>query len=118
MWRIGDCPAFLSRGFDAGYRAEGKGAHWVKKTPGWRVELVERPKKPAPEGVSMRWAKEWAEEGVAVDRQRLLPPSAWWCCLKEVGAGADAVVDRPTKEDEQRPKRSCVRAGKRWCTLP
>jgi putative transposase len=36
---------------DAGYRGEDKGADWVRKTLGWSVELVERPKKPAPEGV-------------------------------------------------------------------
>ena len=34
---------------DAGYRGEGKGADWVKRTLGWSVDLVERPKKPAPE---------------------------------------------------------------------
>jgi putative transposase len=38
---------------DAGYRGEGKGAEWVKKTLGWSVDLVERPKKPAPEKVLM-----------------------------------------------------------------
>jgi transposase len=36
---------------DAGYRGEDKGADWVEKTLGWSVELVERPKKPAPEEV-------------------------------------------------------------------
>jgi hypothetical protein len=41
---------------DAGYRGEGKGADWVEKTLGWTVDLVERPRKPAPEGVLMRWA--------------------------------------------------------------
>jgi transposase len=40
---------------------------------GWSVDLVERPKKPAPEEVLMAWAKEWAKEGVAVDWQKLLP---------------------------------------------
>ena len=34
---------------DAGYRGEDKGADWVRKTLGWSVDLVERPKKPAPE---------------------------------------------------------------------
>jgi putative transposase len=62
---------------DAGYRAEDKGAEWVKKTLGWSVDLVERPKKPAPEEVLMRWAREWAEEGVAVDWQKLLPPKGF-----------------------------------------
>ena len=62
---------------DAGYRGEDKGAHWVEKTLGWSVELVERPKKPAPEEVLMRWVREWAKEGVSVDWQRLLPPKGF-----------------------------------------
>jgi putative transposase len=62
---------------DAGYRGEGKGADWVKKTLGWSVELLERPKKPAPEEVLIAWAKEWAKEGVAVDWQRLFPPKGF-----------------------------------------
>ena len=49
---------------DAGYRGEDKGADWVEKTLGWSAELVERPRKPAPEGVLMAWAREWAREGV------------------------------------------------------
>jgi hypothetical protein len=36
---------------DAGYRGEDKGADWVEKILGWSVELVERPRKPAPEEV-------------------------------------------------------------------
>jgi hypothetical protein len=36
---------------DAGYRGEGKGKDWVQKTLGWSVELVERPRKPAPKEV-------------------------------------------------------------------
>ena len=62
---------------DAGYRGEDKGADWVEKTLGWSVDLVERPKKPAPEGVLMAWAREWAKEGVAVDWQKLLPPKGY-----------------------------------------
>ena len=62
---------------DAGYRGENKGADWVEKTLGWSVDLVERPKKPAPEEVLMAWAKEWAKEGVAVDWQKLLPPKGF-----------------------------------------
>jgi hypothetical protein len=42
---------------DAGYRGEGKGKDWVQKTLGWTVDLVERPKRPAPEEVLMRWAR-------------------------------------------------------------
>jgi putative transposase len=59
---------------DAGYRGEDKGADWVQKTLGWSVDLVERPRKPAPEEVLMAWAKEWEREGVSVDWQKLLPP--------------------------------------------
>ena len=62
---------------DGGYRGEEKGADWVKKTLGWSVDVVERPKKPAPEEVLMRWAREWAEEDVAVDWQKLLPPKGF-----------------------------------------
>jgi putative transposase len=38
------------------------------------VEIVRRPRKPAPEEVLMTWAKQWAKEGVGVDWQELLPP--------------------------------------------
>ncbi|HYQ83336.1 MAG TPA: hypothetical protein VEP28_04935, partial [Rubrobacter sp.] len=36
---------------DAGYRGEEKGAEWVRKSLGWSVDVVELPKKPAPEEV-------------------------------------------------------------------
>jgi putative transposase len=62
---------------DAGYRGEDKGADWVRKTLGWSVDLVERPRKPAPEEVLMAWARQWAKEGVAVDWQKLLPPKGF-----------------------------------------
>jgi putative transposase len=66
---------------DAGYRGEDKGGDWVEKTLGWTVELLERPKKPAPEEVLKSWAREWAKEGVAVDWQTLLPLRASKCYL-------------------------------------
>lgn len=59
---------------DGGYTGEDKGGDWVEKTLGWRVQIVSRPRKPAPEEVMMAWAREWAKEGVAVDWQKLLPP--------------------------------------------
>jgi hypothetical protein len=62
---------------DAGYRGKDKGADWVEKTLGWSVDLVERPRKPAPEEVLKSWAREWVKEGVAVDWQRLLPPKGF-----------------------------------------
>jgi putative transposase len=62
---------------DAGYRGEDKGKDWVEKTLGWSVDLVERPKKPAPEEVLMAWAREWAKEGVKADWQKLMPPKGF-----------------------------------------
>src|SRR5919112_25245 len=62
---------------DGGYRGEDKGKDWVEKTLGWSVDLVQRPRKPAPEEVLMAWAKEWFKEGVAVDWQKLLPPKGF-----------------------------------------
>jgi putative transposase len=59
---------------DAGYRGEDKGKGWVEKALGWSVELVERPRKPAPQEVLMSWVEEWAKEGKTVDWQKLLPP--------------------------------------------
>jgi putative transposase len=59
---------------DSGYRGEEKGKGWVEKALGWTVELVERPRKPAPTEVLMAWAEQWAKEDVKVDWQRLLPP--------------------------------------------
>jgi putative transposase len=62
---------------DAGYRGEGKGADWVQKTLGWTVEIVSKPRKPAPEEVMMAWAREWAKEGVKVNWQKLMPPQGF-----------------------------------------
>jgi hypothetical protein len=83
-------------------RGEDKGAEWVEKTLGWSVDLVERPRKPAPEEVLMRWAREWAKEGVSVDWQRLLPPQRLRGVAEEVGGGADDRFDRSEQEDELR----------------
>jgi putative transposase len=70
-------PRLFQLWLDAGYRGEDKGADWVRKTLGWSVELVERPRKPAPQEVLMAWAEEWAKEGVTVDWQKLLPPKGF-----------------------------------------
>ena len=45
----------------------------MQKTLGWSVDLVERPKKPAPEEVLMAWAREWAKEGVRVEWEKFMP---------------------------------------------
>ncbi len=62
---------------DAGYSGEDKGADWVEKTLGWTVEIVRRPRKPAPEEVLMAWAQQWAKEGVRVDWRGFLPPKGF-----------------------------------------
>ena len=41
------------------------------------MELVERPRKAAPEDVLVRWAEQLAKEGKIVDWQKLLPPRAF-----------------------------------------
>jgi hypothetical protein len=42
---------------DSAYRGEDKGKDWVEKALGWSVELVERPRKPAPKEVLQLWAQ-------------------------------------------------------------
>ncbi len=71
----GHFPRLSHLWLDGAYRGEDKGKDWVEKALGWTVELVERPRKPAPEEVLVRWAAEWEkEEGKKVDWQKLLPP--------------------------------------------
>jgi putative transposase len=62
---------------DSAYRGEDKGKDWVEKALGWSVDLVERPRKPAPEEILKSWAEQWAKEGVKVDWERLLPPKGF-----------------------------------------
>jgi putative transposase len=62
---------------DAGYRREDKGKDWVERTLGWSVDLVERPKKPAPKEVLIAWAEQWLHEGVVVDWEKLMPPKGF-----------------------------------------
>ena len=59
---------------DAGYTGrEDRGAGWVEKVLGWTAEIVRHSPKPAPEEVMMRWAREWAKEGVAIDVRKFMP---------------------------------------------
>ena len=62
---------------DAAYRGKEKGRGWVKKVLGWTVDLVERPRKPAPEEVLKSWAEQWRQEGVEVEWEKLLPPKGF-----------------------------------------
>ena len=53
----GRFPRFGHLWLDSAYSGEDKGKDWVEKALGWTVELqFERPRKPAPEQVLMRWA--------------------------------------------------------------
>ena len=49
----------------------------MEKALGWSVNLVERPRKPAPKEVLMTWTREWAREGVKVDWEKLMPPKGF-----------------------------------------
>jgi putative transposase len=40
---------------------------------GLSVEVVRKPQKPVPEKVAEAWAREWANEGIEVNWQRLMP---------------------------------------------
>jgi transposase len=62
---------------DAAYRGEEKGRGWVEKILGWTVDLVERPRKLAPEEVLKSWAEQWGQEGVEVEWEKLLPPKGF-----------------------------------------
>ncbi len=57
---------------DSAYRGEDKGKDWVEKALGWTVDLVERPRKPAPKELLKSWAEQWLKEGVKVDWEKLL----------------------------------------------
>jgi putative transposase len=59
---------------DAGYTGQDRGTGWVESVLGWTAEIVRHPPKPAPEEVMMRWAREWAKEGVSMELEGLLPP--------------------------------------------
>jgi putative transposase len=70
-------PRFSHLWLDAGYRGEDKGKEWVEKKLGWSVDLVERPRKPAPKEVLLRWAEECAKEGMEIDWEKLVPPKGF-----------------------------------------
>jgi putative transposase len=100
-----------------GYRGEGNGGEWVKKKLGWTVDLVERPRKLAPEEILRRWASEWAKEGVKVDWQKLMPTiKASAGVTSSMGGRALFWLDLPQPEDEQRLREAvCEWRGVRIC---
>src|SRR5918994_763545 len=66
-------PRLFHLWLDAGYTGQDRGAGWVEGALGWTAEIVRHPPKPAPEEVMMRWAREWAKEGMLMDPKELLP---------------------------------------------
>jgi putative transposase len=60
---------------DAGY--EGRGRRWAEEAMGLSVEVVRKPKKPAPEEVMRAWAREWHGQCKEVDWRSLMPPQGY-----------------------------------------
>ena len=119
LWRANEqFPRLRHLCLDAGYRGEDKGADWVQKTLGWSVDLVERPKKPPPEEVLMRWAAEWSREGVRLDWQRLLPPKGFLVLPRRWVVERTIAWIEQQRRMSKKTTRGFVRAGKRSCTLP
>jgi transposase len=103
---------------DGGYRGEDKGKDWVEKALEWSVELVERPRKPAPKEVLQVWAAELTKEDVKVDWQKLIPPQgfqalprrwvversfAWICHNRRMSLGTTRGCVRPAKRSYMLP---------------
>ncbi len=103
---------------DAGYRGEDKGKDWVEKTLGWSVELVERPRKPAPQEVLMSWAEELAKEGKTVDWQKLLPPRGFQVLPRRWVVERSLAWIGHNRRMSLGTTRGCVRAAKRSYMLP
>jgi putative transposase len=56
---------------DAGYTGQDNGAGWVQKVFGWTAEIVRHPPKLVPDEVMRIWLREWAKEGLQIDREKL-----------------------------------------------
>ena len=44
----------------------------AERALGWTAEIVRHPPKMAPEEAMMTWVREWAKEGIAIEREKLL----------------------------------------------
>jgi hypothetical protein len=82
------------------------------------VELVERPRKAAPEDVLMRWAEQLAKEGKIVDWQKLLPPRAFQVLPRRWVVERSFAWISHNRRMSLGPTRSCVQPARRSCTLP
>ena len=70
-------PAFRTCGWTPATAWRGQRGGLGGEDPGMERGCGGRPKKPAPEEVLMRWAREWAREGVSVDWRKLMPPKGF-----------------------------------------
>jgi transposase len=82
------------------------------------VELVERPRKVAPEEVLMSWAEELAKEGKIVDWQELLPPRAFQVLPRRWVVERSFAWIGHNRRMSLGTTRSSVQPARRWCTLP
>jgi transposase len=86
---------------------------------GWRVDLLERPRKAAPEEDMRSWAKEWAKEGVAVDWQKFMTPAGFQVLPRRwVAERRFSWIDQNRRMSLGTTRGSYVRAAKRWYMLP
>jgi putative transposase len=56
---------------DAGYTGQDNDAGWVQKVLGWTAEIVRHPPQLVPDEVMRIWLREWAKEGLQIDREKL-----------------------------------------------
>jgi transposase len=82
------------------------------------VELVERPRKAAPEDVLMSWAEQLAKEGKIVDWQKLLPPRAFQVLPRRWVVERSFAWISHNRTMSLGTRRSCVQPARRSCTLP
>jgi hypothetical protein len=82
------------------------------------VELVERPRKAAPDEVLMRWAEELAKECKMVDWQKLVPPRAFQVLPRRWVVERSFAWIGHNRRMSLGPTRSCVQPARRSCTLP
>ena len=66
----GRLPRLSHLWLDAGYNGQDKGADWAQKVVGWTAEIVRHPPKRVPDEVMRKWVREWATEGVRLEREK------------------------------------------------
>jgi putative transposase len=116
----GNFPASLTCGWTQGTVERVKAQRLGQEDPGVERGSHRTPqRKPAPEGVMLRWAAEWAKAGVAVDWQKLMPPKGFvvlprrWVVERTI-----AWIEQNRRMSLATTRGSYVQAAKRWYMLP